>query len=1025
MYSRLLQNHVLANISFILVLVVGGLSYSLLPRQQDPTINFNWIQISTFLPGASAEDVEKRLTDPLEDAIRNLQDVRFVSSISRESFSSILVRFNDIDERLFDKRVNDLRREVQNKESELPDEATSPSVLEITTANGFPSAQVVVSGPANDENLRIQARNVEKDLERIRGIDRVDAFGLRDPELQVRLIPERLQALGVDPTFVADTITANFRDVAAGNVQVGQQSWLVRLIGTSSDPSQLADLPVLTSEGEVSLGSIADIQRGREKAERLVSYDSRPAVYMSIFKAPEANTLDLVDDIRAYIASRERFRDETGVSVILVDDQTEVTRNALRVMQTNALLGLFLVMVVTCLFLGFRIAFFTSIAIPFVLCGIFWSLYAIGQTLNVIVLLGIVISLGMLVDDAVVVVESIYYRLQRGAQALDAALDALREVVAPVTTSVLTTIAAFLPLMLLPGILGKFMFVVPFVVTLALVISLVEAYWMLPAHIIASNVSFAKPSKTQRWRVRALHLIRLRYTRLLIKAMRYPLPIIGTAFGLLLLSILAMATGVLKFDFFASDPLRLFYINVQMPAGTPLEKTLDKVVEIEYVAKAHITEPELRSMVSYSGLSFTETEVVFSDNFGQIVVSLQPLDNGIREVGEIIEGMRDAILAVPGTDNVSFQRLSGGPPTTLPITIKVRGDDFYSIRRAAADLQQVMSEVPGVKDIKIDDSPGQKELLLTLNQSAIRAVGLDPRKVMRIVRLYIDGEIVAAMQDQGEELEVRVQSKPQVLQAIDDVLRQPVALPNGGSVPLGQLVDAVRGVGIERIRHYNFRRSIEVSADIEKDVTDTVSANQAIIAAWDSQMASRHPNIDLDTSGVLDDIFDSLGAMGQLFLLGLLLIYLILGTQFRSYFQPLLILSTVPLAFIGVVLGLIINRNAMSLYTLYGVVALAGIAVNSAIVLISTANARLKSGMGVLHATLYAARRRVVPILITSLTTIAGLSSLALGLGGYSLLWGPMASSIVWGLSFSTILTLFVIPLLYEFFMRLATKSRG
>lgn len=1022
MYRRFLQNHVLANIAFTLVILAGISAYSTLPRQQDPTINFNWIQVTTFFPGASAEDVERRITNPIEDAIRKVDDIRFVNSSSMGSISSILVRFNEIDERTFDKRVADLRREIQSKERELPSIVEPPEIMEITTDNGFPTAQIVVTSATRDENLRVQARNIHKDLELIEGVSRVDANGFSRPELHVEFFPERLQASGLTPTMVADTIRASYQDVAAGNTDINQQNWLIRLNGVTTEPDELADLLISSPYGEIRLGSIANIKRGQEEANILVSYNGQPSILMSVFKAKNKNTLELVDRLNEYIAKRNRYTQTTGVNLELADDQTEATRNALNVMQTNALLGLCLVMVITCLFLGFRIALFTSIAIPFILCGTFWVLQSVGQTLNVVVLLGIVISLGMLIDDAVVVVEAIYYRLQRGQEVISACIDSVKEVFAPVTTAVLTTMAAFLPLMLLPGIVGKFMFVVPFVVTLALAISLVEAYWMLPAHIISAKV---QPNNKERWqklRVDVMHKIRIVYTRLLIRAMRYPRRILAMAFGAFALAILTMAVGLVKFDFFASDPLRIFYVNIKMPSGTTLEESLAKAVEVEERIRPALEERELRSMVSYSGIMFTETEPFFGDRYSQIMVSLKRARGDMRDVGAVIDAARAASQNVYGAEEINFMRLSGGPPVTKPITIKVRGDSFTEIRAAAEDLAATMASVPGVKDISIDDSPGQNELEASLNYQAIADAGFHPGDINRILRLYIDGEVLATTQHEGEEFDLRLRVAENEYHSISQLLTLPVPLADGGNIPLGQLVHTEAGTGFSRIRHYNYRRSIEVSADLDKDVNNEVAANKAILETWATGKALEHPNVDLDTSGILDDIYESLAAMFSLFSFGVLLIYLILGTQFRSYFQPFLILSTVPLAFTGVILGMLINRNPISLFTIYGIVALAGIAVNSAIVLISAANSRLKSGMSVLHATLYAARRRVVPIIITSLTTIAGLFSLAVGLGGYSLLWGPMASSIVWGLSFSTLLTLFVIPVLYEYFMRLGEE---
>jgi multidrug efflux pump subunit AcrB len=275
---------------------------------------------------------------------------------------------------------------------------------------------------------------------------------------------------------------------------------------------------------------------------------------------------------------------------------------------------------------------------------------------------------------------------------------------------------------------------------------------------------------------------------------------------------------------------------------------------------------------------------------------------------------------------------------------------------------------------------------------------------------------VAAMQDRGEELKVRVRARPQTLERADALLGHSLPLPDGGRIALAELVHQETRTGPALIRHYNFRRTITLEADLDKAQSDTLSANRRLLEGWE-QIRQRHPGIDLDLSGELDDIQESLDAILVLFLLGLGLMYLILGTQFRSYFQPFLILITVPMAFTGVVAGLLITNNPLSLYTMYGMVALAGIAVNNAIVLISAANDRLRSGMSLLHAIVYAARRRVVPILITSLTTIAGLLSLALGLGGHSLMWSPLAIAIVWGLSVSTLLTLFVVPMLYRIFM--------
>ncbi len=1039
---RFYSNHVLANLTFVLVLVVGFLSFLQMPREQDPEINFNWIDISTVVPGMAAEDVEKRVTDILEDAIIRVSDIKFVSSNSRENFSHILVRFEDIPPRQFDKRLNDLRRELSNAEDELPDEAETPFVFEITSANAFPMATVVVTGPAADENLRKKTVALRKDIDRIKGVDRTLVMGIDDPELKVEFDPELLEGIGLSPQAIADTVRLYYRDLSAGETEVAGQSYLVRMTATDADPQHLANLPIVGAGDDIRLTRVAEVYRDREKPRYLVRYDGQPAAMISITKKAGVNTLELVERIAAFVEQRNRFSDATGVRLILADDQTEITRNALAIMETNAVIGLAMVLFVTWIFLGSKIALLTSIGIPFILAGTFWVLQATGNTLNVSVLLGVVISLGMLVDDAVVVVESIYYRLQRGMDAMQAALESIREVFAPVTAAVLTTMAAFLPLMLLPGILGQFMRVIPLVVTIALAISLIEAYWMLPAHIHGANIRFDKPGRVQRWRENFLHRLRLGYVRILTRAMRIPKTLLSAMVLLFLLALFAAFAGqanpslmhhpvikhfLVKTDFFASDTLRIFYINIEMPNGTPLATTIRTVADIEARAKQHLRDGEARSVVSYAGQMFTEMAPFQGSHYGQVMISLTPKSEGSRHVEQIIDTMRDDVFAVTGPAKIWFLKLSGGPPTTKAISVKVRGDEIEQLRRAAAALKQFLHDTGWALDISDDDSPGLKEMVLKLDLDNLQATGITPDQAMRAMRLLVDGEVVAQLRDAGETVHVRVKAKQQPLDDIEALLQRRIPAPDGQLVALGRLFQPVVQQGLGNIRHYNFRRTITVEADIDKDRIDTLAANDAIKRHWD-EINSRFPDISLDFSGELDDIEEALGAIGKLMLFGILLMYLILGTQFRSYFQPLLILVTVPMAFTGVVIGLLVTGNPLSLYTLYGVVALAGIAVNAAIVLISAANARLEQGMSVLHATLYAARRRVVPILITSLTTIAGLFSLATGLGGQSLLWGPVATAIVWGLVVSTVLTLFIVPLLYRLFMarsRLARRSKA
>jgi multidrug efflux pump subunit AcrB len=379
----------------------------------------------------------------------------------------------------------------------------------------------------------------------------------------------------------------------------------------------------------------------------------------------------------------------------------------------------------------------------------------------------------------------------------------------------------------------------------------------------------------------------------------------------------------------------------------------------------------------------------------------------------MIESMRERVLKTEGAQNIAFQVLSASVLLSKPVAIKVLGDDFAQLQRASDALTGIMQRVPGINDISTDARFGKQEVSLKIDHDQARKLGMDAVMLAGIIRLHFEGAVVTTLTDaQGEKLDVRVRAAPEEIADISAMLGQQVRLPQGGTIPLGSLFVVQTEAGMGAIRHYNFRRAISLQASLDKSVSDTAEANARIRAEWRA-VKKDYPGVELEFAGELDDIRESVNALLGLFLLGVGLISLILGAQFRSYWKPLLVLTAVPIGFTGMVLGLWVTGHPISIYTLYGGVALAGVAVNASIVMLSAADQRLHAGMSVLHAAVYAARRRVVPILITSITTIAGLLSLAVGLAGESLLWGPLATAIIWGLAFSTALTLFSMPALY------------
>lgn len=1014
-YAALIGNAPLANLLFLLVLVVGVVSYLVMPRARDPEINFNWVNVWVVFPGASAEDVARKVTEPLEEAIRSVADIRFVVSSSREGLASILVRFHRVDQETFARRVEEIRREVLNKANDLPKGVKTPKVMEITTSNGFPTAMIALYGPVGGEAMRSEAERLKRALERLPGVDRALVFGFREPELQIRFDPFLWAAAGLPATAVADQLRGWLRDLAAGRVAIANDEWLVRVSGERIDGETLAQLPVVVSgEGVpalVPLAAVAEVREGAERPRQLVRYQDQPALLVSITKKGDANTLSLLATLNQFIAEQNPVLAPLGLRLALVDDQTPATRAAITVMEKNALAGFALVLAIVGFFLGWRLGILVALGMVFALAGTFALLAAQGETLNLTVLLGVVIALGMLVDDAVVIVEAIHSRIAQGVATQRAVFAGVAEVAAPVASSVLTTIAAFLPLMLLPGILGDFLRIVPLVVTVALLVSLIEAYWLLPAHILDWRHAFDAPrGRLAQWRDRFQQRLRNGYGRLLVRALRAPWQTTALLVLAFAAAIALVAGGWVRVQFFAFETIRLFYIHADLPVGTPLETTLAVADRMRTAVETRLSAAELRAAVATAGVKFTDTEPLYADHHAQVIVSLQPHEETGRTTEEVIEALRAEVEAAARPYRATFLIVKGGPPAQRPVSLKVRSENDREREAVVALVKGWLAEIPGVRDVTDDRVVGRPTIELRWRPEQLAAVGLDPVTATRTVALLADGEYLAETRRGGETWRVLLQAQPQPLAVPEAWLALPILTPKGGAVPLEQLAEVTVRESAGVVRRYQYTRSVTVEAEIDREVAETRAVNAALLARW-QQVAPRYPSVTLDFTGELDDIKESLSALQKIFLLGVGLIYLILATQFRSYLQPLIILVTVPLAFTGVVYGLALSHLPLSLYTMYGVVALTGIAVNSAIVLVAAYNDRRRAGMGVIHAVVYSARRRLLPILITSGTTIGGLLSLATGFAGHSLLWGPVATSIVWGLGVATVLTLFVVPM--------------
>jgi multidrug efflux pump subunit AcrB len=1017
--AQLYRNHVLATLVYFSVVLLGFLAYSQLPREQAPELDLKVASIIVTLPDASAEDVEKRVIDPVEKMLREkIKDIDHVNTNASPGSAIVDIRFKEnIKPYLYERHIQELRREIQVLALANWPKAPPPEVME---GNSFSEDwyKVLVYGPGNDDNFRRQARQVQRDLQQLPGIANVLNKGLEDAELAIVFDPVKLATFGLDPSALTNTIQGYFADANAGKVKVDNLEWLVRITGKDNPASKLANLPIVSAKGLVRLGDVAEITRSGQSALMGARFKGQPCIVLMPFKQPGANVLELVDRINAYIYERNKVNASTGVKLYLLIDTSDTIRNSLKVMEEHAWSGMLLVFAVTWLMLGTRLSLLTTLAVPFSLAGVFIALQITSNSLNLSVLLGIVIVLGMLVDDAVVVVEAIDDKLRRGLSSLDATVAALKEVWLPVTTSSFTTIASFIPLILVGGFLGQMMGIVPQVVCIGLMVSLVQALWIVPTQAVLMVQAGPLPD----WRYCLRLKLQRRYTSVLIRIFRAPKKTLSALAGVFIIAGSAWIFDWIKADYLLQPPNYGFIITLEMPTGTNKEKTLAKLEEIEKLITPLFRPGELRASAIESGSATINGKPFNGHQYGDIWFSM--VSNKERTATQLLPDVRQALSRLTGMAGVWVE----GESTALtalgkPINLRLSAMSGSELDTAIAELKAILASIPGVFNIKLDNTTGMSELNIRLNGEAIQRAGVNPSSVTQYLQLLTGGEAVTTFNEEGETVTVKVIAKRSNSHDIQSLLEHTIMNPAGGTIPLSQLVTADKRTGPAGISHVDYKRILTLQADLNKNQQDTLSVNQQIRERWD-KIKDRYPDVHVELSGEMLAIQEGLSHLWQQFVLGIGLIFIIVGAQFKSYIMPFLVLMKVPMAFSGLILGLLISREPVSLYTLYGAVALTGIAVNSAILMFSAGHDRLRAGTGVVHASLYAAKRRLLPILITSFTTMTGLLPLALSNEQSSTQWRPVATAIAWGVGFSTILTLFIVPLLFRLALGLLRSDK-
>ena len=1030
----------------ILIIIFGLYAWINLPRELTPEIALQSATVTTLYPGASPEEVEKLVSAPIEDAIEeNVNKINLMLSTSSEGRSVISVDFDEMSDREFDKEMENLRTAVEGV-NDLPEEILDdPKVMELDVSSGFPMLTIVVGGSISEAQMRDIAENLKDEILEVKNIASVQIAGLREREIWIEVNPDRLKAYNIPITAVTMALQARNLNLPAGTMEIGNTEFMVRTMGEFPNPDYIGDtiIRVQPTGTPLRLRDIATVSDDYEEARTLSRIDGEPSISLSVQKKKEGNTISLVAELRDLVKERQADLPE-GAVLTPVNDYSVILKERLGILETNAIFGLILVILMLFLFIGWRNALFAALGIPVAFMATFWFMSLAGYTLSGVALFGLILVVGIVVDDAIVVIENTYRHIEAGESPKVAAIRGAEEVGWPVLAASLTTIGAFGPLMFMSGVSGQFMRIVPIMAIIVLVASLFEVFVILPAHVSEWGKAITRTGRSRldnlrtrspraftlsilftgffAWFTTIFDLIRNRYVRILKITIRKRYVFVGSV---IFIGVIACVSAFLVLDkeLFPGEDFPQFYVKAEMPPSYGMQETTDVVAQLEDAAKT-LPEDEIAAIVSNIGLH-TPTSglfegVTYGSNFGELIIELVPKDQRTRNTDEIIATLRNKTANISGIEKLNFVKLEGGPPQGQDVEVKVKGTRFETLAEIADRLKVTLSQIDGVEDVRDDFRIGKSELRIYLKPEKAALFGMSTLQVAQTVRTAIEGAKATTYREADEAIDVIVKYNEDSLQTIEGIRDMLIATPTGLIVPLKDVAVIAKEKGYADIRRFEGERAISVYAVVDRTKTTPFKVNQELISAF-ANVEALYPGYRLDFRGVFDEIRESFSELWKLFIVGILVIYMILGAQFKSFTQPIIILFAVPFGMIGAMVGLLLSNATLSMVAMFGIVALAGIVVNDSIVMIDFINKYRERGFNRWYAILKGGSVRLRPIILTSVTTIFGLIPMALGLGGKSPIWQPMANTIIFGLAFATIMTLFVMPSLYA----ITTDLRG
>lgn len=1010
--SFFLRQSLFGNLFTGIVLIVGIMSLFLIRKDLFPQVSFDTTLITVIYPGASPEQVEKLIINPIEQALREVDGVKKIQSTAIDSRANVTVIL-DPDSRNIDKTNDDIQRAVDRIE-DLPDEVDKPIVTVLESGQTPIIELTLFSKSLSDIELRDTAKLVADELSLVSGVAKVIKTAWRKKEWLVAVDQNKLRDNHVSLTDVINSLGAQNIQLPAGDLVLpdGREK-SVKTDGEFKSKEDIENTVVRSNfEGfGVKIKDIATVGYNLEKPTLLYRTNGEASVSLIISKKERADALKVVNAVTERMSQlKERLPKE--VEYRFINDFTEYLRNRLGTLSGNMLMGIFLVMLILALFFPWRVAAVVAIGIPFSMLAAIAILYKLGFSINLISLIGLIIVSGMLVDDAIVVVENVFRLYQEGMDLDDAILLGVTEVIPAVTASVLTTIAAFSPMMFMTGIFGKFIFEIPVMVIIPLLVSLFEAFLIAPGHfkdIVGSHIKseikkLEEIEKKEHWYDRVLPY----YKNIITWTVEHKLKTLSAFFALIIVT--GIAASRMNFILFPPDGIYSFFIRVDGEPGATLEEMQALTSKIEPYIK-QIPKDELRDYVTQLGIQQNDPNDPLSkraSHYAQIRVNLTPENERTRRVNDIVEELRQKTPQPEGAKKMQFEIAKGGPPQGRPISVNLMGDDFTVLRKLADEIKLKLKDINGVSDIEDSEVVGKNEIRVIPDVKALGSVGLTVRDVSMTLRAAFAGVEATSTRTLDEEINIRVQLKPTKKDSQQQLSDIDVGTRTGNLIPLEKIVRFEEAPSRLAIQHEKFKRIINVSAQVDLTKTTAIKANKELQTKIGDLFKS-YPEYKIDFGGENEDTQESMMSLMRSFSVAGLLILAILILTFGSFIQPILVLAAIPLGFIGTIWALILHGKPLSFMSMLGLIALAGVIVNNAIVYIDFFNS-LKSKMPLKQALVEAASTRLRPIILTSVTTVLGLFPTAYGIGGSDGFVMTLALALGWGLAIGSLLTVLFFP---------------